>query len=83
MYSRKIRRANINAAELLHWNFIVAHSQAGTFLFLNKKQLFIMFVFPLVYLADSPKNFEDCVCYFFASLFFMSKREHFLCLQFL
>ena len=55
MYSSKVRHADVNAAELLYWNLIAAHSQARTVLFLNKKQLFIMFMFPLVYLADSPK----------------------------
>ena len=55
MYSSKVRHADLNAAELLYWNLTVAHSQARTFRFLNKKQLFIIFMFPWVYLVDSPK----------------------------
>ena len=54
MYSSKAGHANINVAELLHWNHTVAHSQARTFRFLNKNQLCIMFMFSWVYLVDSP-----------------------------
>ena len=53
----------------------VSHSQARSFWFLNKKQLFIMFMFPWVYLADSPKFWRLYLlhfCYFV----FMDKREH-------
>ena len=55
MYLSKVRHADINAAELLYWNLTVAHSQVRTFRVLNKKQVFIMVMFPWVYLVDSPK----------------------------
>ena len=62
--SSKVGHANINAAELLSWNLTVAHSQARTFRFLNKNQLFIMFLFPWVYLDNSPNNERLCPLHF-------------------
>ena len=42
MYSSKVGHADIKVAELLYWNLTVAHSQARTFRFLNKNQLYYM-----------------------------------------
>ena len=39
MYSSKVRHADVNAAELLYWNLIAAHSQARTVLFSKQKTI--------------------------------------------